>query len=283
MAESLLSVKKRIQSVESIRKITKVMKLISSSRYTYFRNLYDGNLVYLDSLKKSMDICLHYADYDNNKLPTCMVKNSGNKKLYIFVTCTLGLCGAYVYNLEKIAKKELTKDCDCVFIGEKGYQHFKNSVNNSYSDYLNLLDNLTYENVNSFRHYLDHLYRKNKYSEVILIYTKFENSFNVVATKEKLFPLEYKENDKEFVEPRFGSEASNVADLIVPHYLDSYIYHSLIESCLCEHTSRKNSMENATSSAESLIEDLKLRYNKLRQTKITQEITEVISGSSNQE
>ncbi len=283
MAESLLSVKKRIQSVESIRKITKVMKLISSSRYTYFRNLYDGNLIYLDSLKESMNICLHYADYDTNKLPTCMVKNSGNKKLFIFVTCTLGLCGAYVYNLEKIAKNELSKDSDVVFIGEKGYQHFKNLVNNSYTDYLNLLDNLTYENVNSFRHYLDHLYRKNKYSEVILIYTKFENSFSVVATREKLFPLEYKESKKEYVEPRFGSEARNVADLLVPHYLDSYLYHSLIESCLCEHTSRKNSMENATSSAESLIEDLKLRYNKLRQSKITQEITEVISGSSNQE
>ncbi len=283
MAESLLGVKKRIQSVESIRKITKVMKLIASSRYTYFRNLYDGNLSYLTSLEKSMEICLLYADYGNNRKPTCMRKNQGNKKLYIFVTCTLGLCGAYVYNLEKLAKKEITKDSDCVFIGEKGYTHFKNSCNHAYTEYIHLLDNLTYENVNSFRHYLDHLYKTNNYSEVILISTKYENSFSVVAKKEKLFPLEPKVHTgselKESVEPIFGSEPTRVADLIVPHYLDAYLYHSLVEACLSEHTSRKNSMENATSSAEDLISELKLRYNKLRQSKITQEITEVISGS----
>ena len=281
MAESLLALKNRIQTVQSIKKITKAMKLIASSRYTKLKSLYDGNLAYTNALKDAMKLCLTYVNYDSYKLPTCMQSYPGNKKLYIFITPTLGLCGSYYYNLEKLASKIITKDDDVVFIGERGYKHFKNLVHHAYSDYINLLDNLTFDYVNSFRHYLDAIYKKEKYNSISVIYTKFLSSMSTQTVCENLFPLkaEKLDNNEKTVEPIFEGNPQGVADLIVPHYLDALLYHLMLESSISEQTCRKNSMENATSSANKLIYDLKLLYNHVRQEKITNEITEIISGS----
>ena len=83
MGESLLEVKTRIQTVESIRKITNAMKLIANSRYNQLKNLYDGNLAYMEEIKEAMELCLLYVDYSKTAQPTCLVQNPGNKKLYI--------------------------------------------------------------------------------------------------------------------------------------------------------------------------------------------------------
>ena len=110
MAQSLLEVKNRIRTVESIRKITNAMKLIANSRYNQLKSLYDGNLAYMNAIKDAMELCLLYVDYSKATLPTCLVQNPGKRKLYIFVTSTLGLCGSYYNNLAHLANEVITPD-----------------------------------------------------------------------------------------------------------------------------------------------------------------------------
>ena len=98
---------------------------------------------------------------------------------------------------------------------------------------------------------------------------------------EKLLPLTIDQSKKCDCEPTFEGSSSSVADLIVPHYLDALIYHHLLESALSEQVNRKNSMENATTSANKLLYELSLLYNKVRQQKITEEMTQVSSGNNN--
>ena len=59
-----------------------------------------------------------------------------------------------------------------------------------------------------------------------------------------------------------------------------FFYFLMLNSYVSEQASRRNAMENATDNADELVEDLKLEYNKARQTSITQEITEVVSGAN---
>lgn len=281
MATSLLAVRKRINTVTSIRKITKAMKLIASSRYSKLKEIYDSNTSYISSLKLAMEICLENVDYNNKKLPTCLIKNEGNKKLYIFISPTLGLCGSYYYSLDKLAKTILTKDDDCIFIGEKGYKHYKNKVNLANDEFINLLDNLTLDSVNLFRHYIDNLYLTNNYSSVNVIYTEYISALETKAKCIQLLPLiDIDDPSINHKEPVFEGDSYDVASLIIPHYLDALIYRILLESLISEQTCRKNSMDNATSSADKLIYNLKLEYNKIRQAKITQEITEIVSGNN---
>lgn len=289
MAESLLAVKSRLNTVASIRKITKAMKLIASSRYSRLKNQYDGTKEYVKGMSECMNQIVNIIDFDKMTRPTCMTVNPGDTKLVIFVTPTLGLCGSYYYNLQKIAKDVLTEKDDVVFIGEKGYRYFKDKVHKADTKFIHLLDNLTFDNVNVFRHYIDKLYRENKYRSIDIIYTRYINSFMTKAVCEQVLPLEQNsasiENMKSGIEKGsydllFEGHPDQVVDLIVPHYLDAILYKYFLESGLSEHTSRRNSMESATSSADSLIEMLKLQYNKARQQKITNEITEIIAGSN---
>lgn len=281
MAESLLYIKNRIQAVESIKKITKVMKLIASSKYNKFKAQYDSNIEFTNELENMMNSCLSYIDFSSYKLPTCLTENGGDKKLFILVTNTLGLCGPYFYNVLKMANKEIKPTDDIVFIGEKGYRAYKNKPNKGDKTFIDLLDKLTFDNTNKFRHYIDKLYRENKYKAIYIIYTKYIDGMNTNCVCEKLLPLQVKENASLNNEPTFEGLSSDVADLIVPHYLDALIYYHLIESALSEQVNRKNSMENATTSANKLLYELNLLYNKVRQQKITEEMTEVSSGNNN--
>ena len=190
MGESLLEVKTRIQTVESIRKITNAMKLIANSRYNQLKNLYDGNLAYMEEIKEAMELCLLYVDYSKTARPTCLVQNPGNKKLYIFVTSTLGLCGSYYNNLSKLASKVLTKNDDVIFIGEKGYRHYKDKVHRAYKRFIHLLDNFSYTKINLFRHQLDELYRQEGYSSINIIYTAYINSMTTKCVCKKILPLD---------------------------------------------------------------------------------------------
>ncbi len=282
MADNLLSLKKRISTIESIKKITSAMKLIASSRYNKQKNSFEANKLYLNEMSNAIKTCLKFVDYSKGHLPTCLIENNSNIDLYIYITSTLGLCGSYNYNLEKLAESHLNFNNDVVFIGEKGYRHYKEKVHHAYNEFLNLLDNLTFSNTNLFRHFLDKIYRENNYRSIYIIYTKYINSFSTIATIEKLLPLKVDiDNNLDIKEPLFEGSVKDVTNLIVPHYFDAYLYHLLLESNLSEQTCRKNSMENATESATKLIGSLSLKYNKARQQSITNEITEIINGSSN--
>lgn len=284
MAESLLKVKSRINTVKSIKKITNAMKLIASSRYSKLKVLFDNNLEYLNSYKKAMNLCLKYIDYNSSNLPTCLIKNNSEKKLYIVVSSTLGLCGGYNHEIEKLADKYIIdKNVDVIFIGEKGYKHYKDRVLGKHFDnYVHLQDILSFDIVNQFRHELDAIYRQEKYSQINIIYTKYLTSLSTKCVNEQLFPLQIDDSlkNEKTIEPLFENGSKQVADLIVPHYLDALLYRCLLESNISEQTQRKNSMENSTTSANQLIYNLGLLYNKVRQQRITQEITEVISGST---
>ena len=94
-------------------------------------------------------------------------------------------------------------------------------------------------------------------------------------TKDEIPPV-----NLENIEPMFEPDATQVVNLIAPHYMDALIYRIFLESNVSEHSARRNSMDNATSSADKLTQQLRLTYNKMRQAKITQEITEVVGGAN---
>ena len=89
------------------------------------------------------------------------------------------------------------------------------------------------------------------------------------------------ESKESLVEPIFEPNKQELFTLLIPKYLNTLLYGKLTEAIVCEHASRRNSMDNASDNAEELQEKLLLEFNKARQQAITQEITEVVSGASN--
>ena len=134
------------------------------------------------------------------------------------------------------------------------------------------------------------MYLEGELDEVHIIYTRMANAATMVAEKKQLLPLKkaafntsvQKLVDIHQEEIEMIPSAEEVLNSIVPNYLRGMIYGCLVESYASEHNSRMMAMDAATSSARDMLKDLSIKYNRVRQAAITQEITEVISGAKAQ-
>lgn len=288
--QSLESIKKRIHSVQTTAKITNAMKLVASAKIKKQKQIFltTSNFCseyYLLMRKILKDIKSFDFLVDSKKI------NHEAGRLLIVVTSSLGLCGAYNNNVCKLALSELGPNDKLAIFGKKGYSFFKargydnriifnTEVEISDSNFYGLLP-YCYRIINS--------YSAGKFSKLKIVYTKFINSLHFEARIISVFPFNKKmfeaRNDDTLnkVNPltEFEPSKEKILKTILPLYLSTIVFGSVVESSLCENSSRKNTMDSATKNAEDLIDSLKLIYNQLRQESITQEINEIISGSNN--
>ena len=128
-------------------------------------------------------------------------------------------------------------------------------------------------------------YADGEIGEIYLAYTAFKNTVSHVPTLLKLLPVEVQapaENEeKNQVETlmNFEPQEEEALDMLIPKYVTSLIYGALMEAVASENGARMQAMDNATSNAEEMISDLALKYNRARQSSITQELTEIIAGA----
>ena len=128
-------------------------------------------------------------------------------------------------------------------------------------------------------------YSEGEIGEIYLAYTFFKNTVTHVPTLVKLLPVDsIDENndgkpDKIDAIMNFEPGDEEALDMIIPKYIAGQIHGALIEALASENGARMQAMDNATSNAEDMIDDLTLKYNRARQGSITQELTEIIAGS----
>ena len=285
MSESLVNTKRRIATIRSTKKITKAMKLVASVKYQRYKKIYEENKAYSTHMKDAMLRTLSSIDFESLELPPILKSPSKGKKLFIVISSTLGLCGAYNYNLFKTLDPQIKEEDELLLIGQKALGHYSQSTNKLYTDYVDLLDKLSYSAVRRLRHFVLRLYKTGNYSKIILVYTQYKNSLTFLPTLHTLVPIipkeeGLKEKTQELNPPLFEPNIEEVLNQILPHYIDSSLYQKMIESEISELSSRRNAMETATDSAEKIQSQLQLEYNKARQNAITQEITEVVAGAN---
>ena len=123
MSLGIIATKRRIKSVNSTKKITKAMQLVSTSKLKRCRDLFDKNSVYTkETLELVQNVLSQIKDSENQYL----IKKDIESKLYIVVTSNLGLCGGYNSNILALAKEKIDIDKDYVItIGTKGSSFFK--------------------------------------------------------------------------------------------------------------------------------------------------------------
>lgn len=284
MAESLINIKRRINTIKSTEKITKAMKLTSSVKFQRWKNIFESCQPYLkemeDNLKKALSNDFSKIHLENE----CVVNHPSQKKLFVVLSSSLGLCGGYNYYIYKEIDSKISSNDDTIAIGEKGKNYLKNKNNNINISYIDFMNDFSYSHIKKLRHKLIQLYRTGQYCEIDLIYTKYINSLNSIPSTVQLLPLilpEYNsvKNSDDF-ETLLEPSKKEVLDTLIPHYLDTLIYKYFINSELSEVASRRNAMEQASDNASDMISELSLKYNKNRQTIITQEITEVVAGAT---
>ncbi len=277
MAGNLNKTKHRIASINSTKKITKAMELVSTVKLKKFKNVMLKNELYSDELKSLTCTLFSRLDDEENKYTKL---NDAEKDLLIVVSSNLGLCAGYNNDIYHYVEQNFDKNEVVIIpIGMKGDSYFKKNGFALNEEFVSLNEKINYLDITRLGKMVLSYFENKKYRSIKLVYTKYVNSIKFVPNTLSLFPLEIENvNDSTLIEPLYDPDLKTLIDNLVPLYVNINLYQKIVESQVCEQASRRNAMENATDNADELISTLTLEYNKARQAQITQEISEVIAG-----
>ncbi|MBR5359607.1 MAG: ATP synthase F1 subunit gamma [Lachnospiraceae bacterium] len=292
---TMRDIKRRKESVTSTGQITKAMKLVATVKMQkaktravnslpYFRGMYN---TVKSIIEKSHGVSHPYID-----------GNGEGKKAIIMITSNRGLAGGYNSNVIKLIanNEEFNKDNTVLYaIGKKGITGTAKYGYEVVADYSDAINEPLFSDAIEIGNRVLKDYEEGKINEVYLAYTVFKNTVTHIPTLTRLLPFvtpedaemeaEHKEETAEdrieaLTLMNFEPEAEEALNMIIPKYINSLIFGALIQAVASENGARMQAMDSATSNAEDMIADLELKYNRARQSAITQELTEIIAGSA---
>ena len=276
MPQEVTRIKKRIKSVSGSYKITSAMKLVSIVKLKKWKGKMLANKEYasqIDEIAKTV-----FSNIEKSNSPFFQERKA-DKNLYIVLSSSLGLCGAYNSNIFRLADAKIKDTDDAIILGNKAISHYKDGAFNhieTFKEYSGVGNEKT---INAIVEYIKTEYIKGTYQEIHIIYTSYKNSLVFHPVDYTLLPLEMEISEAGPYPPIMEPNQEALIDILVPIYLKNSVYAKFLESEVCEQAARSNAMENATKNAEELLENLQIEFNKARQGAITQEITEIVGAS----
>lgn len=276
----LIAIKRRVRSVVNTRKITKAMGLIATAKLRKAR-------VALQSNKKYYSEYEDIITYITKDLERGNIYKSGNKsntKVYIAFTSESGLCGGFNANVIQMLAGEVSKDREntkVIMVGQKGRGYLKRLKIETLAEYVEIPDIPTIKDAGIVVDKILELYKAGEVGEVHMIYTEFHSTVKQVVETKRILPLaESTRTSNGYI--NYEGSADSVLENMLSSYLSSNVLHLMLNSKASEQGSRMSAMDGATKNADDLITNLNLKYNRIRQSAITQEISEIVGGAEAQ-
>ena len=290
---NIREIQSRINSVKDTMKITNAMYMISSSKMTHARKKLADTEPYFYGLQGEISrILRHLPELEHSFFDARGNIPAGERKIgSIVVTADKGLAGAYNHNVVKLEEEILSRPGvhKLFVVGELGRHYFAKRGVEIDTNFQYTVQKPTMHRARDIAGTLLEQFRAGDLDEIYIVYTRMENSVQSEAEVMKLLPLERSSfNEMKMPLNVYREEidlypsAEAVMDSIVPNYVTGMIYGCLVQAYASEHNARMMAMKSATDSAQSLIHDLSILYNRARQAAITQEITEIIAGAKAQ-
>ncbi len=281
-------IQSRMKSIRDTMKITNAMYMISSTKLRKARREVEETEPYFFSLQSMLSrIIRHVPDIEHLYFKKAADK-SQKRRGYLVITGDKGMAGAYNHNVLKLAEEQL-ENCEAYalfVVGEVGRQYFHTRDIPVDEHFLYTAQNPTMHRAREIGSRLLALYESGQVDEIYVIFTNMKNAVQTETNITRLLPL-MKEDFKipkipvnvPHEEFSFRPSPEKVLDHVVPNYVFGYVYGALMESYCSEHNARMVAMQAANDSAQAMLHDLEIQFNRVRQAAITQEITEVISGA----
>ncbi len=274
---SMKDIKLRIRSVESTMQITKAMQLVASSKLRGARARMEASKPYMKVARTAVwDIALHNTGAQSHYV----IPREIRQRCYIVIAGDRGLAGSYNANMFKRIEWDSRDAMCCVIpIGRKAieyYSHGRMSIITSAEK----VEGLTLEACGDIARRILESYDAGEYDEIVLAYTSFVSVLLQKTKLKPLLPLDVRDAPERtsrqmLCEP--GADA--LLKDFLPQYLAGLIYSAACDSFASEQAARRVAMDSATKNASEMIENLSLRYNRARQSSITQELTEIVAGA----
>ena len=282
---NLKDIRERIKSVKNIQQVTKAMKMVAAAKMRRAQENMEKARPYSEKISGLVNTFL--LDEQNHMLPEVKVRNSINKVLFVVVTSDRGMAGAFNANVLKIAHQAIDdfgkENAQLICIGKKSASYFKSREYNIVLDYIDFWNTLSFDISLNIAKDIIGRYMNKEVDKVQVIYNKFINVAKQKVCYETFLPItlstELVETQNKLSDIIYEPSKPIVIERMIPRYLNIIIWQYLLESNASEQAARMVAMENATSNADDMIKELTLQFNKARQTAITTEMLEIVSGA----
>jgi F-type H+-transporting ATPase subunit gamma len=299
MAVSTKIIRRRIKSITNTKKITKAMEMVAASK---MRKAQQATLRTRDYANRAWSLISDLSGKTDSNLHSFLVKKDKVKKVcVVLVSSDRGLCGGFnaqiIKKVAEFSKSLIDKGIEMEFltVGKKSRDFTARHKIKLVADFTNLSSVTRLVEIRAIAKIVIDDFSAGKYDEVYLAYTDFISTISQRPRILKLLPFSRerdldlgKVNKEKTPEKNEGKEheflfepsPDMVLEYMLPKMAEMQIFQAILESNASEHSARMVAMKNASDSAEDMIFDLTLMYNQVRQSAITKEIMEIVSGKA---
>lgn len=291
---NLRDIRRRIKSVKNTAQITKAMQLVAAAKMKKAQDQALAGREYADELNKVLVNLKENVDEEAHPL---LQQRPGGKELILVISTDKGLCGGLNTNLGKKVRAEASEDAEYVTVGRKLRLQIAKSGKHIVSDW-EVEDPVPFADAKPIAKFLTDQFLSGEYSSIKVAFTNFVSTLTQDPWISQLLPIEgsklaekreYEGVGKDEIGETDKAEAlakdyvfepnpEKVLDALLPLYINFHIYQMILEARASEHSARMVAMKSATDNAESMIKDLTLDYNKMRQAAITSELLEITTA-----
>ena len=283
---SLKEIDTRIKSTEKMKQITKAMNMVSSSK---LRRAESNTKQFAPYMEKMQDAITAVAGANKNSSHPMLQQREVKKSGYLVITSDQGLAGAYNAGVLKNllndikSKHERADEYEILVLGQTGVDFLKNRGYEVKGSIVDIADQPSFKSVQAIAKKAIDLYGDEEIDELNIYFSHFVTVLENKPSKKTVLPLSPEDSSLghgQMSSYEFEPDKESIFSVILPQYVESLIYGTILDAKASEHAARMTAMKNATDNATELIDDLSLEYNRARQAAITQQITEIVGGST---
>lgn len=271
---SLQSIKTRIKSVSSTMQITKAMELVASSKLKRARDMALSSRDFSETLREAIELLSRTSDV---KETVWAIGNADKPRLIIVVAGDRGLAGGYNSNVLKALSSVGGAEDLYLPVGKRAVEWCARRGLKAFGTVPSVAEAGVGDAV-KLGERISEAFAEGEFSSVSILYTRFISMLSCAPTVEQVLPLSIKEGAVEY-DPMMDGDAVETLARIIPEYVGGVLSSAILEASASEQSSRRNAMSSANKNAKEIIDTLSISYNRARQAAITQEITEIVSGS----
>lgn len=288
---NLRDIRNRIESVQNTMQITRAMKMVAAAKLRKAQNRIIDTRPYTARMKRVVSRMVANATGENELLKR---PEKIRRVLLIVIGSDRGLCGGFNNNLFKEVEARIQKNYSAyneqgnlsvICVGKKADKYFRKRQYKVEKGLPGFFDELKYASAKEIMREVVGFFRAGEFDEIHLAYNEFKSVIAQNRIIEQVLPidpeslLEDREEHDLQGEYIYEPDTESILEKLLPLHLNMRLWKALLESNAAEQGARMTAMDNATENAKELKRDLKLDYNQARQSAITTEISEIVSGA----
>lgn len=286
---SLKEIRVRIASVQSTQKITSAMKMVSASKLRRAQTAILNLRPYSNKLNEILQNLSGSSD-SMDEMPLFQQREE-KRVAIVVISSNRGLCGAFNTNIvkkveallrEQYAQQEAAGNVLLYCIGKKAKEQLSKKHKVAWSNE-ELVDNSAFEEIAKLGEQLMDDFKAKNIDSVQIVYNRFVNQATQELVSENYLPIRNLSTAGESVSSShdyiFEPDKESILTELIPKILKLQLYKTLLDSIASEHGARMTAMHKATDNATEILKDLRLKYNNARQSTITNELIEIVSGA----